>query len=117
MFEALIQSPIPSEIRDLQGTGDTWQGHSLYLRFQVEPTFLEAYLQDDFESVPCVTILDRFELPAPSYDVFDPPWKPTEVPHALCYRSKGFVGEKWLGEQFFLWDVVTNTVYFYGFGS
>lgn len=117
MFEALIQSPLPAEVSSLEGTGDTWQGHSIYLRFQVEPTFLEAYLKDDFETVPCDTILLHFELPNPSYDIFNPSWKPEDVVNGICYRSKGFVGEAWLGEQFILWDTVTNTVYFYGVGS
>lgn len=117
MFEALIQSPLPTEVTNLEGTGDTWQGHSIYLRFQVEPAFLEAYMGDNFESVPCDAIFSYFELPNPTYDVFSPSWKPEDVTGGICYRSKGFLGETWLGEQFILWDSVTNSVYFYGVGG
>lgn len=117
MFEALIQSPLPPNVTDLEGTGDTWQGHSIYLRFKAEPAFLEAYLRDGFEAVPCDAILPYFELPNSRYDVFNPSWKPEDVANGACYRSEGFVGEKWMGEQFILWDLETNTVYFYGVGG
>ncbi|MCX7680756.1 MAG: hypothetical protein N2508_02105 [Anaerolineae bacterium] len=117
MFEALIQSPVPAQVTNLEGTGDTWQGHRIYLRFTVEPAFLEAYLANKFEAVPCDTISSYFELPDPGYDIFNPSWEPGGVTGGNCYRSKGFVGETWLGEQFILWDTATNTVYFYGIGG
>lgn len=117
MFEALIQSPVPAEVTNLEGVGDTWQGHSVYLRFQVRPVYLEAYTANRFETVPCERILPYLALPHPNYDVFDPPWEPEGIENGICYRSRGFVGETWLGEQFILWDAVTNTVYFYGVGG
>ncbi len=117
MFEALIQSPLPAEVTHLEGVGDTWQGHSIYLRFQADPAFMEAYLSDRFETVPCEEILSYFALPNPNYDVFDPPWRPEDAASGICYRSKGWVGETWRGEQFILWDSETNTVYFYGVGG
>lgn len=117
MFEALIQSPVPADISHLEGTGDTWQGHSIYLRFQAEPAFLNSYLNDQFELMPCEKVLSSLKLPHSDYDVFNPPWKPEDVVGGKCYRSKGFAGETWLGEQFILWDSQTNTVYFYSVGG
>lgn len=116
MFEALIQSPIPADITNLEGAGDTWQGHSIYLRFQATSTFIEAYIAQEFEEVPCETLVGYLELPDRSYDVFDPSWEPEKVTSGRCFRSEGPVGESWIGQQYLLWDISKNVVYFYGLG-
>lgn len=116
MFEALVQSPLPTSISHLEGAGDTWQGHSVYLRFQAPSSFIEDYTAQDFEEVPCESVLTYLWLPDESYNVFHPPWQPEEVTRGRCFRSQGSVGETWIGEQYLLWDTSTNEIYFYGLG-
>jgi hypothetical protein len=116
MFEALIQSPMPEEIGNLQGTGDTWQGHNIYLRFHAPSVFVENYTESKFKQATCEDILHRFELPSPDYDIFEPPWSPQSVGQANCYQSLEWIGVSWIGEQYFLHDEAAGLIYFHGIG-
>lgn len=74
MFSHLIASPPPAYITELQGTGDTWQGHRLWLRFRADPVLFEQLLNEQgYRETPC----DPADWTLPEhYDVFEPSWKP-----------------------------------------
>ena len=107
MFEHLIASPVPAEVTQLQGVGDTWQGYSLWLRFNAPDAFIRTLTENGYAAVPCNK--EMFVL-SPGYDLFDPPWNPSVT---QCYEGQIF--NDW-GNGFHTLgiDSQTDTVYFYG---
>lgn len=118
MFRAVITKPIPPDVSDLQGVGDTWQGYQLFLRFHATDTFMGQVLTG-YESVACDTVLDRLALPTAQYDQFLPSWSPESVADPDCYETSGTVQNEWThaGEHFLLVDTATGMVYFVGVGA
>lgn len=87
MFAAVLQKPIPTSVKQLQGVGDTWQGYQLFLRFQAADADIQSLLQSGYESVDCDAISSNFLLPDQSYDRFDPPWQPQTIPKKECWTT------------------------------
>ena len=109
MFEYLIERPVPSEVTNLQGVGDTWQGYSIWLRFNATDDYMKSLITKGFTSVPCDNVQSDFALPE-HYDRFDPPWMPV---FTQCYE--GEIASTWGNGYHILGiDDASHTVYFYG---
>jgi hypothetical protein len=112
IFEHLIQSPVPAAVSDLQATGDTWQGYSLWMRFTATNDYIAELTTKGFTNVPCPTVQGSFTLPK-NYDRFNPRWKPV---FDTCYE--GDIPNTWgNGHHTIGIDTQTNTVYFYGIAA
>lgn len=118
MFEILIAQPLPDNISDLQGVGDTEQGYSIFLRFQTGMPFIVSHLREGYKEVDCKEVLSHLELPK-GYDRFTPSWDPGAIEPAICYRSVNSVTNSWTqqGHHYFLVDARTLTIYFHGVGE
>lgn len=117
MFQNTILNPIPPSVTNLQGVGDTWQGYSLYLRFNASNADIDAILAEGFKPATWTAISYRFALPA-GYDRFTPDWNPTSISTKECYQLDG-VKNGWtsLGNHYLVIERRTGTVYFYGVGA
>lgn len=112
MFEALIEKPVPAEVTRLEGVGDTWQGYSIFLRFEGSPELI-ARLTAGLEPVACDSIDSRFTLPQ-GYDRFEGGWAPP-LDSATCYELDAkndwtHQGQHWLA-------IEGSVVYFAGIGA
>lgn len=116
MFEALIESPIPKSVRKLQGTGDTWQGYSLYIRFNASNEDIDKIINSSYKKADWSDVSYRFRIPS-SYDIFSPKWQPNLVKTKECYRAS--VSNAWTqnGSHYLLVDRSQNLVYIYAVGS
>lgn len=116
MFEHLIQEPLPPGVRNLEGVGDTWQGYSIYLRFQASQEFIDSLIAADYRPATWTKIASKFKLPK-GYDEFEPGWKPDAIDKKECYQAD--VSNDWTGNgtHYLLIDRETGTVYFYGVGA
>lgn len=117
MLAAVLQEPVPANVTQLQGVGDTWQGYQLFLRFQATESDIESLLSSDYKSVDCDAIASNFRLPDPSYDRFDPPWQPQTIPANQCWTATS-VSNSWTGSgtHHLLIDQQTKWIYFTGIG-
>jgi hypothetical protein len=117
MFQYVILNPIPASVTNLQGVGDTWQGYSLYLRFNASKADIDALIAQGFKPATWESISYRFTLP-PNYDKFTPPWNPGTISTKECYEMAN-VHNKWTGqgEHYIVIDRSSGTVYFYGVGA
>lgn len=118
MFEALFDQPLPDNVQDLQGVGDTEQGYTIFMRFQTGLTFLAPFLKEGYEKIDCDDVLPHLKLPA-GYDRFTPSWEPESIDLPICYQSVDPVSNSWTqnGQHYFLIDARTALVYFYGTGD
>lgn len=117
MFAAVLQTPIPDSITQLQGVGDTWQGYQVFLRFQATEADIQSILQSGYESVDCDEIESNLQLPDPSYDRFDPPWQPQAISTNQCWTANS-VSNAWTGSgtHHLLIDQKAKWIYFAGLG-
>ncbi|MCE5277552.1 MAG: hypothetical protein ABFD92_14375 [Planctomycetaceae bacterium] len=117
MFQYTIQNPISASITNLQGVGDTWQGYSLYLRFNASKADIDAVIAQGFKPATWASISFRFKLPA-GYDRFTPAWDPASISTKECYELSD-VKNGWThqGTHYLVIDRSTRTVYFYGIGA
>ena len=117
MFQYVIQNPIPSSVTNLQGVGDTWQGYSLYLRFNASDADIDAVIGQGFKPATWQSVSRRFKLP-PEYDRFRPAWKPEAISTKEFYELSD-VSNTWTGSgtHYLLIDRSAGTVYFYGVGA
>ena len=117
MFAYVIQKPIPSSVVNLQGVGDTWQGYSLYLRFNTSKADIDALIGQGFKTTSWQSISYRFKLP-PGYGRFKPSWNPGSISTKECYEMSG-VKNNWThsGTHYLVIDQAGGTVYFYGVGA
>ena len=117
MFQYVIQNPIPSSVTNLQGVGDTWQGYSLYLRFNASDADIDAVIGQGFKPATWQSVSRRFKLP-PEYDRFRPAWKPEAISTKECYELSD-VSNTWTGSgtHYLVIDRSAGTVYFYGVGA
>lgn len=116
MFEALLMSPVYGSVSGLQGTGDTWQGYSIYLRFEADGDCVDSLIATGYREVYWSDIEDEFDLP-PGYDVFEPDWAPGAIYDKDCYVDE--VENSWThsGTHWLVVDRETGTVYFRGLGA
>jgi hypothetical protein len=117
MFQYTIQNPVPSSVTNLQGVGDTWQGYSLYLRFNASKADIDAIIAQGFKPAAWTSISYRFDLPA-GYDRFTPDWNPASISTNECYELDS-VKNGWThsGTHYLVVDRSAGTVYFYGIGA
>ena len=117
MFQHVIQKPIPASVANLQGVGDTWQGYSLYLRFNASKADIDAVIAQGFKPATWQSISFRFNLPS-GYDRFTPAWGPGSIPTKECYELSNLKnGWTHSGTHYLVIDRSTGTVYFYGIGA
>ncbi|MBF0407767.1 MAG: hypothetical protein HQM10_10460 [Candidatus Riflebacteria bacterium] len=119
MFQVLIANPIPKEIKELQGSGYTWQGHLIFLRFKT--TSAEAItkiISKGYAEAEWKEISYRFDLPEEFKTCFTPPWNATMKPGIKCYSKKN-VSNSWTenGEHFLFIDEENLTIYFIACGA
>ena len=116
MFSHLIPSPIPPTITKLEGVGDTWQGYSLYLRFQAPDADIDRIITSGGFRPAAWSDTWRFSLPD-GYDRFSTPWSPTSIATKECYVAD--VTNPWThsGTHYLIIDRSTGNVYFYGIGA
>lgn len=116
MFSYVIESPIPPTVSNLQGVGDTWQGYSLYLRFNAPDADVDRIIATGFQPAAWSDISYRFNLPQ-GYDRFSPPWNPAAISNKECYEADAT--NQWThgGTHYLVIDRSTGTVYFYGVGA
>lgn len=117
MFENLIEKPVPSHIRNLEGGGYTWQGYSVYLRFIANDGFVKKLQDEGYVEEPWEKMKFETELPDALRTKFSVPWTPAEVKKKRCFRKA--IKNDWThdGMHYFLFDEDTKTVYFYGIGA
>lgn len=92
MFTYIIESPVPPTVANLQGAGDTWQGYSVYLRFEALDADIDRIIASGFRTATWSDIAWRFNLPK-GYDRFSPPWSPAAISTKECCEAD--VTNKW----------------------
>jgi len=116
MFRYVILNPIPASVTNLQGLGDTWQGYSLYLRFNASKADIDILIAQGFKLTMWQSVSGRFALP-PGYDRFNPAWNPGTIPAKECYEMDVQNGWTGSGTHYLVIDRSSGTVYFYGIGA
>lgn len=116
MFQYIIRNPIPPSVSQLQAAGDTWQGYSIYLRFNASKADIDAVIAQGFKPATWASISYRFKLPE-SWDRFKPSWNPGAIATKECYEmdnvSNGWTAQ---GAHYLVIDRGSGTVYFHGIG-
>lgn len=114
MFRYSLHDPIPSSVSNLEGVGDSWQGHSIYLRFQASRSDIDLLIASGYKPVKCSAIADRFALPK-GYNRFKPSWNPNLSSNKQCYEANN-VKNGWASGDFnyLAIDRKSGIVYFYG---
>lgn len=117
LFEGILVRPVPDGITDIQGVGDTWQSHTVWLRFRVTDTALAALLSEGFVPTVWPPVATHFRLP-PCYDRFTPTWSPESVVVKECYSSGRASGWSRVGgSTYLLIDRAAGIVYVHAFGG
>lgn len=90
VFEALIASPIPETVTNLQGArSNSMQGYLAYLRFQA-PSLASAGLDGaKYQPVDCTEIALRLEPPDWILWAFSPEWALPSSPERSCLEATG----------------------------
>lgn len=115
MFEAIVESPVPDDVTELDGGGDTWQGYRIYLVFRASDAFIQKMVSKDYELVSCSTLQRRLEL-SDDLDVLRDRWKAPTVKNAKCYEGES--KNKWgNGLHSIVVDVAAGTVYLMGIAA
>lgn len=116
LFEHLVISPMPAGISDLQGTGDTWQGYSVWLRFRAADEAIESILSTGYVPADLQECSGEFDLPE-GYDRFDPDWDAGPAGHLECYTAPASNSWTHDGRHWLLIDRESGTVWFRGLGA
>lgn len=116
IFEALLSRPVPDAVRDLQATGTTWQGYSIYLRFKTSSVQAAGITSPPYEYIECAEILPYLNLPAEINSTFAPEWA---VPPAESGSCLGVyeLSNAWTKSGSHYLMKSGEWVYFVGFGS
>lgn len=118
MFTALIGHLTSMEVKDLQGTGDTWQGYDIWLRFtSTDSNFINRLIQEGYQEIPCDSA--NFSLPNRNYDIFkNPTWGDLKTDEGKCF-FKNKIKNAWthFGSHYFYMSPQNNLVYFHGTGA
>ncbi len=116
IFEALFQRNVPDAVQDLQASGTTWQGYSIYLRFRV-PSFEAAGISSPpYESVDCDDIQFYLTLPTEVNAKFSPVWSVPLTEGVTCLAAYE-LSNAWtkLGSHYLMKN--GEWVHFAGYGS
>lgn len=91
MFLHIVEDPIPVEIFSVEGNGDTWQGHNIYLKIIVkESTYFDKFLAiHKFKKTDCAVVDFQFELSAEQAKAM-PYWGYQSGGEYECYESNGY---------------------------
>jgi hypothetical protein len=118
LFEALLRKPIPPSVKDLQGTGATWQGYEVYLRFRASAQDTNALVSQGFKPTSWDSISFRFINTPKELRGSISNWNPEAIPAKECYQMEN-VRNGWThqGEHLLVIDRSTGTVFFYGIGA
>ena len=84
MYATLITTPVPPGVAALEGTGATWQGYSIYLRFQVASLEAAGVTTPPYETIDCNKIESFLQLPGHLRPVFSPDWSIPTGPGRSC---------------------------------
>jgi hypothetical protein len=116
IYEALFSRPLPDEVRDLQATGTTWQGYSIYLRFRTPSIRVAGITIPPYEYLECADILPYLNLPAEIGSTFSPEWSVPLTESGSCLGAYE-LSNAWtkLGSHYLMKS--GEWVYFAGFGS
>ncbi len=117
-FRSLLVDPVPASIKDLQGSGDTWQGYSIYLRFKATDELIKTLVTQGYHPAKWDEMKSRFELPSEFKSIFKPDWAPESISTKECYEMDN-VKNGWThqGTHYLVLDRASGTVYFYGIGA
>ncbi len=119
MYKYIIGENISTKIEKIEGDGDTWQGHSIYLKISLnDSSYVEDLLElHDYENYDCSKVLEYMELPEDWEDDL-PYWDIDKVASGECYVSYGY-SNKWThsGESYFVFDIVNKVIYFKELGT
>ncbi len=97
---------------DLKGDGDTWQGHSIYLRFSGDKSVVLD--TSNYQKVPCNKLQSGFWKLDEGYKEAMPWWTPESVNKAKCFESHT-TQNRWTnqGHSSVLTDINSDIIYFY----
>jgi hypothetical protein len=84
MYATLIATPVPPGVSALEGTGATWQGYSIYLRFQVASLEAAGLTTPPYESIDCNKVESFLQLPEHFRPAFSPAWSIPTGPGRSC---------------------------------
>ncbi len=118
MFEYVLASPVPTDVVDLQGGGDTWQGYNLWLRFRASENTIQQLLTHEYEPVECTQVLPYLELKHTEIR-FQPPWQFESIKDPQCHWTTDIITNTWThaGQHYLLIDMDMQEVYFRGIGA
>ncbi|MEI6222211.1 MAG: hypothetical protein WCP97_05600 [bacterium] len=117
LFHYLIEQTVPTEISNLKGTGDTWQGHNVYLTFNAPESYRQKLTTiHNYKKIDCKAITKDITLPA-GWDAYLPSWDLKTITDAICYQATGYSNE-WtsLGNSTIIIFSNTDTVLFHEVG-
>lgn len=130
-FKHVIADPVPVSVRNIEGRGEVWQGHNLYLKFDASQNFIfnELLKIHDYKEVGCsdasignMTLSNEDSKSLLFWNIE----KIRTLPTAKCYVANGYKN-KWTSEgysQIMVNDVLMEpttaetywTVYFHEIG-
>jgi len=115
MFEALIEKPVPTSIRNLEGFGEVVQGHNVYLKFEALNNFVEKKLipLHEYKKIACTDKIFNFLFLPFDVDRSLNTWNIDEVKNhhgIVCYSAQGYKN-KWTkeGTSIFVVDPKVNS--------
>ena len=116
VYEALIISPVPNSVHDIQAAGTSWQGYSVYMRFRAPSLAAAGITEPPYVTTECDQISARLVLPDHLRSSFTPAWLVDGSDHNICSRADE-VENVWttLGGHYLM--RIGDWVYFYGSGS
>lgn len=103
-FTHIVADSIPVSVRNIEGYGEVWQGHDVYLKFQASQNFIAKDLLTlhDYQQVKCDSKDTDQLIPSAEYAKDMKFWNIKEVknhPAAKCYVAKGYKN-KWTSEGY-----------------
>jgi len=116
IFEALFQRPVPDAVRNLQASGTTWQGYSIYLRFQAPSFTVAGITSPPYENVECADIQSYLGLPAEIDSQFSPGWSVPSTESGSCLGAHE-LSNGWTKSGSHYLMKSGEWVHFVGFGS
>ncbi len=118
-YRNIIQNPMPNSVKELQGTGGSWQGYVCWLRFKADDPAINAIIAQGYQRMNWQDIALDMDID-PEYDasVFTPDWKPSAINQKECYQLDN-VQNPWThsGTNVLVIDRTTGTVYVWSFGA
>ncbi len=84
IYAKLITTPVPPGVASLEATGATWQGYSIYLRFQVASLEAAGLATPPYESIDCNKVESFLQLPEQFRPAFSPDWSIPTGPGRSC---------------------------------